>query len=380
MKKKRRKPSFISKTVLVFNIIGVLFLFLSYIAPYVSPAKSWFMAFIGLSYPFILITNFGFILYWILRLRYHFLISLIAILIGYNQFGNLFQFNTNVRKLPENETLIKVLSYNVRVFDLYNYGPNWEHRFTNRNHIFEFLKENDFDIIMFQEYVHDKSGAFKTQDTLKTFLKANNFHAEFTRNSRNINFFGLATFTKYPIINKGKILFSTHGGNLCIYTDVLINNDTVRIYNLHLESIGLGSEDHIFVENMMNIVPAENEDFRIAGRRILSRMKVAFGRRSLQAEKLAGHIAECPYPIILGGDFNDTPSSYVYRQFRRLLNDSFTKKGRGVGQTYVGMMPGFRIDYIMHSRDFETLQFHTGTEEYSDHYPIWAVMKVKSEN
>lgn len=363
--------------MLVLNIIGVLFLILSYISPFVSPAKSWLMAFIGLSYPFILILNFGFILYWILRLRYHFLISLIAILLGYNQFGNLFQFNTNVRKLPENETLIKVLSYNVRVFDLYNYGPNWEHRFTNRNHIFDFLKENDFDIIMFQEYVHDKTGAFKTQDTLKTFLKAKNYHAEFTRNSRNINFFGLATFTKYPIINKGKILFSTHGGNLCIYTDVLINTDTVRIYNIHMESIGLGAEDHIFVENMINIVPADNEDFRIASRRILSRMKVAFGRRALQAEKLAAHIAECPYPIILGGDFNDTPSSYVYRQFSRLLYDSFTKKGRGVGQTYVGMMPGFRIDYIMHSKNFETLQFHTGKEEYSDHYPIWAVMKKK---
>jgi endonuclease/exonuclease/phosphatase family metal-dependent hydrolase len=377
LKKKRKKPSFISKIILLLNIVGALFLLLSYLAPLVSPAKFWPLAFIGLAYPFILIVNIGFILYWVLRLRYHFLISLIVILIGFKQFSYLFQINSNVTKTPKNEVTIKVLSYNVRVFDLYNYGPKWEHRFENRNNIFKYLEENDFDIIMFQEFVHDKSKKFKTQDTLSSILRAKHFHSEFTRSSRDVNFFGMSTFSVYPIVNKGKVLFSTHGGNLCIYTDVLIDKDTVRIYNVHLESIGLGSEDHIFVENMINIVPSDNEDVRVAGRRILSRMKYAYGRRALQVEKMSEHIKQCPYPIILGGDFNDTPSSYVYRQFRKLLTDSFTKRGLGLGQTYVGMVPGFRIDYIMHGDEFETLQYHTGKEEYSDHYPIWALLKKK---
>ncbi len=286
------------------------------------------------------------------------------------------QYNSNVFDIPDNATTLKVLSYNVRVFDLYNYGPGWEYRFTNRNNIFDFLDKKDFDIIFFQEFVHDKSGSFKTKDTLVNFLRANNIHTEFTRSSRNINFFGLATFTSYPIVNKGKILFETLGGNLCIYTDIVINNDTVRLYNLHLESIGLSHEDHIFVENMINIIPIDN-DITIAGRQILSRLKLAFERRAYQAEKVASHIANSPYPVILGGDFNDTPSSYVYRQFSKNLSDAFRNRGRGLGQTYIGFSPSFRIDYIMHSNKFKTLQYHTGEQEYSDHYPIWTLLMME---
>ena len=380
MGKKKRNISIISKTILFLNAFAALALILAYFAPYVSPAKFWPIAFFGLAYPIILFVNILFVFYWMLRMRYFFLISLVLIFAGYKQFGNMLQYNRQSPVDTVNESTIKVLSYNVRVFDLYNYGPSWQHQFENRNSIFNFLTENDFDIIFFQEFVHDKSGKFKTQDTLPTFLRASNFHSEFTRSSRNINFFGLATYTAYPIVNKGNILFETHGGNLGIFTDVIIEGDTVRLYNLHLESIGLSHEDHIFVENMANIIPPENETFRIAGRRILSRVKVAFGRRALQVQRVTEHLSESPYPVILGGDFNDTPSSYVYRQFRRKLTDAFRRRGRGLGQTYIGMIPGFRIDYLMHSKDFETLQYHTGSQEYSDHYPIWAVLKFNEKN
>ena len=117
-----------------------------------------------------------------------------------------------------------MISYNVRNFDLYSYKKNWEPNYAKRNKIFKFLQKESPDIICFQEYVNDLSGKFKTKDTLVTFLKAMNVHEEFTVVSRKINQFGLATYTSFPIVNKGRINFPNSKYNICIYTDVLVDS------------------------------------------------------------------------------------------------------------------------------------------------------------
>jgi endonuclease/exonuclease/phosphatase family metal-dependent hydrolase len=81
-------------------------------------------------------------------------------------------------------------------------------------------------------------------------------------------------------------------------------------------------------------------------------------------------VNESPYPVILCGDLNDTPVSYCYRQFSRTLYDSFVESGNGIGQTYIGVVPSNRIDYIFHSEEFETANFTTHQVNYSDHKPI----------
>ena len=299
------------------------------------------------------------------------MLSLITILIGWNHLGAFVQFSRQKPDLPESGKTISLLSYNVSVFDLYNYGPNWELNVENRNNIFRFLEQKDFDIICFQEFVHDKSGAFKTLDTLPSFLRAKHAHAGYIKSSRNINFFGLATFSAYPIVNKGELKFPTQMGNMAIYSDIAINNDTVRVYNVHFESIGLSPEDYMFMESITE--PANLADrryLREATLNILNRLQGAFIQRAEQIEIVAGHIRQSPYPVILAGDFNDTPASWAYRQLTRELKDAF-KSGRGIGQTYRGNIPGFRIDYILHAPHFTSQQFTTGDQTYSDHYPVW---------
>jgi len=373
---RKKKLPFVGKVLLIINAGFALLLLLSYLAPYISPAVFWPMAFMGLLYPALLFINIGFLGLWLVFRRWYFLASLLVILIGYQHVGNLFQWNNTNKSLPEQGLNLKVLNYNVRNFDLYNYGPGWTLNFTNRNKIYNYLAREDYDIIFFQEFVHDRTRKFKTLDTLSTFLRARHAHFEYTRSSKDVNFFGLATFSAYPIVNKGKILFQTSAGNLCIYSDLKIGYDTIRVYNLHFESIGLSAEDHMFVENMINIAQdSEDQKFGEHGRRIIARLRRAFESRASQAEAVADHISNSPYPVILGGDFNDTPSSYVYHKMSRNLDDAF-KSGRGMGRTYIGAIPSFRIDYIMHSDDFKAYNYLTGREEYSDHYPVSVVLNL----
>jgi endonuclease/exonuclease/phosphatase family metal-dependent hydrolase len=348
-----------------------------YLGTIIKPDFFWPLAFPGLLYPLILLANIFFVVIWLLRLRIYFLISLFTILIGYNHIGSLIRLGNTNKELPQQGENLRVLSYNVRVFDLYNYGPKWEHNYTSRNNILKFLQDHNFDIICFQEFVHDSQGSFKTLDTIPSLIKARYSHTDYTRESKNTNFFGLATFSSYPIIKKGRIDFPTQMGNLCIYSDIKLGKDTIRVYNVHFESIGLGAEDYIFVENITNTERiTDREYFKQSFLRIMRRMKNAFVHRSKQIEIVAEHINQCPYPVILAGDFNDTPTSWAYHQLTKNLDDAF-KSGHGLGQSYVGKIPGIRIDYILHSSDFKPFNFKTGKEKYSDHHPVWVWLNLE---
>ncbi len=379
MKRSWFKLSLLGKLIFFVNFFFVFLLIISYLASFTGPDTLWPLAFAGLVYPILLGINIVIVLGWLIFRKIHFLVSLLTILAGFSHVQNFFQWNELNRELPSGGTNIHLLSYNVRVFDLYSYGPSWEIDFTNRNNIFRYLQAKDYDILCFQEFVHDRSGEFKTLDTLPHILRARHHHFEYTRSSRNKNFFGLATFSAYPIVNKGKILLETRYGNLCIYSDIAIGKDTLRVYNVHLESIGLSEEDFLFLENMSNIIQApEKNALTEGGRRILGQLKTAFLLRAPQARKIAEHMETSPYPVILAGDFNDTPASYVYRALSKNLHDAF-RSGRGIGQTYIGAIPGFRIDYILHSEEFTAYNFQTGTREYSDHYPISTVLNFQTK-
>ncbi len=372
MKRSWLKVSWTGKIMLLINVIFAAALLASQMATLIPADQLWPLVFAGLSFPLFLFVNAVFVVFWILRSKVFFLLSLIVILFNAHHISSIFQWNPGQQdKEPAESTSLSVLSYNVRVFDLYNYRPGWKPDFTNRNNIFRFLQQKDFDIICFQEFVHDRSGVFKTLDTIPGLIRAHHAHFEYTREAKNTNFFGLATFSAYPIVHTGRIAFPSKGGNLCIYSDIKIAQDTIRVYNVHFESIGLSPEDYVFVEGILS--DREQDVLGEGSRRILDRIKVAAQKRALQARQVAEHVAQSPYPVILAGDFNDTPVSYVYRQMNLHLTDAFGK-GHGIGQTYIGAFPGFRIDYIFHSPAFESLRFFTGNQKYSDHYPVYTTL------
>ena len=160
---------------------------------------------------------------------------------------------------------------------------------------------------------------------------------------------------------------------------MIINSDTVRIYNVHLESIRLQPEDYILANNQKEHSQNDKKKEVTAkegSERILRRLKKAFILRGAQADLVAEHISKCPYPIILCGDFNDTPVSYAYKKISSTLTDAFIESGNGTGQSYAGDFPSFRIDYIMHSKGFRAYNYETIYEQMSDHYPIKCFLKI----
>jgi len=350
----------------IANVVAMLCLLMSYAAAIWPPSSIGYLSLFGLAYPFILLANIVFIFYWLLKKRRNAIFSTIIILIGISFLTDFFQISFE-GKVKEDHQQLKVLTYNVRLFDLYNSKTGKK----TRNKIFELLDREQADVICFQEFYHtDRKGYFTTRDTLLKFLPTKYYHERYTHALTGQQYFGVALFSKYPIINKGYVPFASDANNFCIYADIKVKDDTVRVYNAHLQSIRFRPEDYALVEGNKN-----EEELDQGSKRIARRLKLAFVKREEQVKRVAQSIEKCKFKVVLCGDFNDPPVSYTYNTFDKLLKDTFVEAGSGTGDTYIGNFPSFRIDYIMHSSEIEAISYNTLPDELSDHHAVTATLQ-----
>ncbi len=360
-KEKSRTPILL-RILFFLNIILGLSMIGAYLSTHISPNTFPYIYFLGLGYPILLGLMLLFILFWLLFKRKYVWFNLIIIAVGWNHLNDFYAFSLSSEAVKEK--FIKVISYNVRVFNLYDV----EHRIEKRDAIFKFLKQEDADVICFQEFYHQEGTSdFQTKNILLESLNTKFYQERYTHKMRGDKYFGVATFTKFLIVNKGEIAFENDDNNFCIYTDILKHGDTVRVFNAHIGSIRFQDKDYAFF--------GDQETGKIyqrtaAEQRILRRLKSAYEKRAVQIEKIQKEILVSPYKVIFCGDLNDTPISYCYRRLSNCLEDAFTEAGSGVGTTYIGKIPSNRIDYIFHSSDMTTAKFKTHDLDYSDHKPI----------
>jgi len=338
-------------TLLLLNIVVALALAFASVSVYLSPEKIWFAALFGLAYPYLFVINLVFIILWLLiRVKYT-LISLVIILAGFNLIGNYLQISGR----QTDKKGIKIVSYNVQNFTGTNKFPTKE----NADHILNFLKESNADIICLQEVRLNKRQIFDIYNNKIPEIS----HMQLAHTSYEG---GQLTLTKYPILNMGEIRFK-NSGNMIIFTDVMINTVTVRVYNCHLQSYGLQPAEI----NAIDSIDFNGNNYdKQKWKGLAWKFKNANIKRAQQAAALREHIDKCRYPVIVCGDFNDTPVSFTYRTVKGTLEDSFIQSGRGTANTYNGKLPSFRIDYILHSPIFESYNFEVSSLNHSDHYPV----------
>jgi len=303
------------------------------------------------------------------RHRYAF-ISLAALLIGYEQINRAYQPGILAAEETRDSATVRIMSYNVRLFDLYN----WTGNLKTRDSIFKVLRSESPDILCLQEYFHSDKGSFRNNDTLKKLLGLPFSSIRYGITLRKSDHWGLATFSRYPVIHEGTVFYTEGKTNFCIFSDLQIHDDTIRVYNLHFQSNHFKPGDYEFIEN----VEEENHDGLLKGsKNILRRIRKAVKVRAEQADELAEHVRNSPFPVIICGDFNDPPFSYAYQAVRSNLEDAFCEEGSGFGSTYIGLPVRFRIDYILHSTKLETVWFKTMKNRLSDHFPIEAGIRIR---
>lgn len=376
-RKKRRRLFLFRKLFLMANIFFVALLALGFAAAFLSPDKYWAVAFAGLAFPYVALINFVFMIFWLFTARkIYALISLLMILISLPRLDGYYQ-PVGEKTSGDHNDSIRVLSYNVRLFDLYNWGKKKES--ANCRAQFILIREQKPDVLCIQEYHAGRSGKVDIADSISAYSGLRYKHITFVKVNGDTKPYGIATYSRWPVVNRGMVRFDDNPVNFCIYSDIVRNGDTTRIFNVHLESIRFSREDYLFV-NELRKQPDDPDLFSENSRKIIRKLKSAFISRARQARTLRIEIARSPYPVIVCGDFNDTPSSYAYRQMSAGLVDAFCEAGSGFGHTYAGSLPSFRIDYILHDKKyFYTVKFEKINQAYSDHYPIAATLGIHSK-
>jgi endonuclease/exonuclease/phosphatase family metal-dependent hydrolase len=263
------------------------------------------------------------------------------VLIAYFHFGSFIKLSTKKPSITSQNQL-KILSFNVRLFNFY------ETKESQKNipkMMASYFKKEQPDILCLQEF---------NKNIKINFSEYPHHYIHF----KNKNILGHAIYSKHPLINTHTFNFKDSFNNT-IVADVIKGKDTIRVYNIHLQSFSIPP-------SMKYLQEVDNEVLR-------KRVSTRFVKQQNQVEKILQHKNKSNSPVIITGDFNNTAFSYVYHQLSKDMNDAFLLAGSDIGTTFIFENYPMRIDFLLATKDLKVLDFNTINKTFSDHYPISAI-------
>lgn len=320
----------------LINSLVAIFLLVTFLFPFVSPKSVPQLAVLSLLVPILIILNFLFLIYWLIKLKKQFMLSGVILLLGWFALPPIYKISNN--KLMLNDD-IKIMSFNIRMFNHYKW---------NKDHLLgkkavDFINDNSPDILVFQEYF----------DPPKEHIS---YLYKYIKTKSEKSKFGMAIYSKFPIVGSGSFDLEDSSNNI-IYADVVCRKDTVRIYNLHLESLGINPRKENFGEK--------------DSKKLFGRLQQTFKKQAVQVEQFLAHEKLFKGKKIICGDFNNTAFSWVYHQVKNNKKDAFIEAGNGFGKSFDYPFP-MRIDFILVDNTIAVNNFTTFDKKFSDHFPIMA--------
>ncbi|WP_412561284.1 endonuclease/exonuclease/phosphatase family protein [Winogradskyella sp. MIT101101] len=338
-----KKLKFFNKIMFLVNSLAAFLLLISYLLPYLPPKSFATLSVLSLGVPLLILLNILFFIYWVLQVKKQMLLSLVVLILGWSYLSSMYKFSSS--KKVENENNISVMSYNVRLFNIFEWLPNK----TVKADITELIKKEQPDILCLQEY--------RTKDPIEL-----NGYYGYNTTFNNAVKRGQALFSKFPIINSGSLEFSNTSNNV-IFADIVKAKDTIRIYNVHLQSSGVNTDVEILKKETSG--------------QLFKQVSKTFKAQQTQVELFLKHKSKCPYKTIVTGDFNNTAYSYIFKEIKGDdLVDTFEEAGNGFGKTYDFKFFPLRIDFILVDESFTVNGFKTFDNKLSDHYPIKATIAL----
>ena len=354
-KRKRKSYSGRELTLLLLDAVATIampiLLFCSLtiiICQYISPEKSGVLSVMALGAPVVYLLDIIIMFYWVVRWRwYRALTMIVIVLLGLLYLSRYYKVELDRKydtKVVEHR-FTKIMTYNVRD--------------GKAEGLAEYIKSHNPDILC----VQDMNIGYNNWNTLADTYK--------TTYAPNVGAGGSQILSRFRIIRSGMI--DSLDRKSCVWADLKVKDDTIRVINLHLHTTSISVEDTQFIEKHEYI---RDNDRNGKLRSIVDRLVTNNRKRAVQAEVVAEFITKSPYKTIVCGDFNDVPISYTYNLIARDLHDTFSKVANGLAYTYDTKYPLLRIDHILVSPSIEVTSYEVDNEaRFSDHYPV--ISRVK---
>ncbi len=351
-----------------FNLFAAILLVLIYSSSSIPPSARLNLWIVTFMIPFALVANVILMCIGVIRRKKSTLFLLIAFIAGGNHLSSTIgmrgAWSDRVVTPPKSLT---VLNYNVGGFNVGFYHGMNRAAFLKadslQKEMISWVVNGDADVKCYQEFPHNPEADFD----LLTALEERGYEHYFSAENPSANgwSFGIVIASRFPILKFGDVLASANGFNRVAFADVNTGSDTIRIINVHLQSM-----------QMKRFHPGYSDDLQGGERKmkiILRKLKSGTFERARQIAELIEFIDKSPYPVICAGDFNEMPYSYSYRMLRKHLNNTFEKAGRGFGFTYNGnTLSMLRIDNQFYSDPIKPVEFATlNSVTYTDHFPLY---------
>ncbi len=334
------------------NIVWGIICLLLYLFEGANPDKYWIFSISSLILPVSILINFLSIIFWALFHWQYAWLPIVLMIISMPQTHKLISWNSSNDsiKCKQNKT-ISLMSFNV--YGLKNLkDTSNQNSLKNKAQFLAFLRKNNPDILCVQE-----NNLFADDVISKAEI--------FTYFHYLINH-GTAIYSKFPILDQGLIDFGTNT-NSCLWADILCYGRRIRVYSVHLQSNSI-------TKQVVQLTDDEDEEnikkFNVF-KQMLYKYRKMSRKRATQADLVQHHALSSAYPVIIAGDFNDTPFSYTYKTLSKNREDSFLQQGNGFGSTLVGLLPGLRIDYVLSDKKkFEYCYHRVLQTSFSDHNAV----------
>ncbi|MEO0060023.1 MAG: hypothetical protein RLZZ312_1670 [Bacteroidota bacterium] len=349
-----KRLSWFNKVIWVVNVLCAIVTIVAYLLPFLAPKLFPILAVLTLFLPIILIVNLLFFGYWSIQLKRQLLLSGFVLFIGFTFINKFYKFSSE--KVVSDKAL-SIMSYNVRLFNKFG----WSEKETVPQEISEFVKLQQPNILCIQEYTNGEKFDYSDYNFKYILKKGNKIKTSH------------AIFSKFEIVNTGEIIFPNSNNN-AIFADLKIDNNLIRVYSIHLESIKI-TPDVADINHDLNVINQTKSN------KIFLMTSKAFGQQQLQSELVMKHKLECKYPVIICGDMNNSAFSYVYRNIKGDLQDAFVVAGSGFGKTYDFKYYPARIDYLFFDEQFKINSFENHTDiKDSDHFPIISHFEILKDS
>lgn len=343
------KYRLIDKLLLPLTWLSVGALMFSYLAWYLKPSQFILASFAGLAYPILLLLLLLWLLFWLFRFKRIILIPIIGLAAGWGHFTAFFPWGGSTA-LNDPSDALRVVSLNSRHFDQSYWDPGYD----LLGSIDSFFRAEQAHVIALQEFNKGRNVDILNSEAYSRLTGKSN----------------LALFTDLPVVQTGSHAFKksiSYGANGFQWADLLYGGDTLRVYNCHISSNQL---EHSQVELIEKVEEITTDKINTRFGAMYRLLKTGFLYREKQIEVLKNHIDESPYPVLVVGDFNDTPSSSAYHEMTRKLVDGYYEHGRGWGKTYRKSLIPLRIDFHFHDPMLRTQYVGVRKVKISDHYPL----------
>ena len=375
-------------SILLVVTMCLLTLFLaSAFSDHIDPRNFHYMSFLGVGFHLILIGVLGWLLALVVLRRWILALATIGILIltheqisryfPLNFFGNSPQTSiadaNGIKHAIQHIDTLSLLTYNTCAL-----GQVHLSKIKEKIPVLDVIRQSKADIVCLQEYAFTLSKNGHTQKQIRKSLSDIYPYYDYMPNSGR-QAMGIALFSKYPIKKAMRIDKRPKGYVSSMYYELSVNGRRMVLVNNHLKSNMIEKRDRMLYDEMVEHFEADSIDRIRTG--MLRSLGKGYIARASQAHLIKNFVNQqvgtSDMPVIICGDFNDTPISYCYRTMRGDLHDAWQDAGLGSGSTYNQHHFWFRIDHVLLSSHFTTLSAKVLDQyDYSDHYPVLTQLQL----